>query len=953
MLRDTGPAAAQDKAKPAAAKQTASAPDHAIVPGFERFFGEQPAKQAQPAGVDGGRLLLTELNCTACHEPSGKTPADAAKKAPLLTGVGGRIKPAHLRNFLADPHAAKPGTTMPSMFAHLPAAERSAQVDAITQYLLSIGPREPEQEFPTVGAHQRGEELFHQVGCAVCHGSRKAGVEPLATSVPLPDFMEKYTLASLSRFLLDPLHVRPAGRMPSLSLAGTEARDIASYLLKGLPEVANVKYAYYEGNFNSLPDFSKLTPKATGGTSKIDETLKQRGDQFALRFEGFLRIDQPGDYTFFLHSDDGSRLLLDGKVIVDNGGVHPPQTKQGRAKLDAGWKAVVVEFFEAGGGEELTATYEGPGISRRPIADSMSVLKDPPRRESLAIAPKPELIAKGRELFASVGCASCHTLQENGKAVESKLFAPVLRKLDASHGCLPANAASAKTPRYRLSAQQRAGLAKAIAAQAPSAPQSASPADQIADTLTRFNCYACHQRGEIKGKAADEDVAPVGNPIGGVEPARDALFTTTMKEMGDEGRLPPSLDGVGAKLRPEWMRQLFDQGANDRPYMHTRMPRFGLPNVGHLAQLFPAVDKLAPATKPETNEPLNRLKNGGWEQIGNKGFGCVKCHKFGPFPAEGIQAMDLATMSQRLNEDWFKRYVRNPQEFRRGTRMPSAWPPTGKKSLLKNILGGDVDTQIHGVWMYLTDGKAARTPYGMVTGSQMLTPYNEAIIYRNFIQGAGPRAIGVGYPENRHLAFDANQMRIALIWQGSYINAQRHRSGRGEGFEPPAGTSLVKLPEGVPFARLKGETPWPKQSGKELGYQFRGYRLSKDQRPTFLYDFGSLHVEDFPTPVTIGNATILRRTLTLKPHAGGPDVKPVDGAKKDDTEEEELLFRIASGEKVTVAEDGWFTIDGALKVRIDAPGSAVFLRKQGTQTEVMLKIKFSDGQAKFVQDYSW
>ena len=40
-------------------------------------------------------------------------------------------------------------------------------------------------------------------------------------------------------------------------------------------------------------------------------------------------------------------------------------------------------------------------------------------------------------------------------------------------------------------------------------------------------------------------------------------------------------------------------------------------------------------------------------------------------------------------------------------------------------------------------------------------PFEEAIIYRNFIEGAGTRAIGVGYPEKLNLAFDANEMRLA------------------------------------------------------------------------------------------------------------------------------------------------------------------------------------------------
>ena len=66
----------------------------------------------------------------------------------------------------------------------------------------------------------------------------------------------------------------------------------------------------------------------------------------------------------------------------------------------------------------------------------------------------------------------------------------------------------------------------------------------------------------------------------------------------------------------------------------------------------------------------------------------------------------------------------------------------------------------------------------------------EPIVYRNFITGAGNRGIGVGYPERAHLAFDANDLRLAMIWQGAFMDARRHWTGRGEGFEP---ASLLRV----------------------------------------------------------------------------------------------------------------------------------------------------------------
>ena len=82
--------------------------------------------------------------------------------------------------------------------------------------------------------------------------------------------------------------------------------------------------------------------------------------------------------------------------------------------------------------------------------------------------------------------------------------------------------------------------------------------------------------------------------------------------------------------------------------------------------------------------------------------------------------------------------------------------------MLPNILDGKASTQIEAIWLYLSDPKA-RPPIGLYSKSIPLEPTDGAIIYRNFIQGAGTRAIGVGYPEKVNLAFDANELRLALL----------------------------------------------------------------------------------------------------------------------------------------------------------------------------------------------
>src|SRR5207237_1507830 len=108
---------------------------------------------------------------------------------------------------------------------------------------------------------------------------------------------------------------------------------------------------------------------------------------------------------------------------------------------------------------------------------------------------------------------------------------------------------------------------------------------------------------------------------------------------------------------------------------------------------------------------------------------------------------------------------------------------------------GTVNGQIAGMWTYLADGDKAVFPVGLVTGKIELIAFDEAVIYRNFIDGAGTRAIGVGYPEKLNLAFDANNVRLAMLWHGGFIDAARHWTARGAGVERPLGANRLTLHE--------------------------------------------------------------------------------------------------------------------------------------------------------------
>lgn len=886
------------------------------VLGFERMSTVPHAKLS-----DQGRLLLGELNCTSCHQASSTVASAIDRKAaPVLDSVGKRVQPQYLLRFLSDPQATKPGTTMPNVLAGHGAGERAEIVDALVHFLATTG--QVTHSHPARLAVSRGETLFHSVGCVACHDARKEPVgEALATSIPLGTPSKKYTLGGLTEFLQEPLAVRPGGRMPQLNLSAAESRDIASYLLNDLDIVSGLQYAYYEGNWKDLPNFSKLTPAASGDAEDFDLKLARRKDHFALRFEGTIQVPVEGDYLFLIGSDDGARLLIDDKVVVVNDGVHAYQQKRKKQKMKAGEHSVVVEYFDFEGEESLAIEFEAPGKTQEPLATLLSA-PSIERGKALAgesFAIDAEKAAKGRQYFVSLGCAACHSLQVEGTPLKAVSLASELSRLRGTGGCLGNE--NVKTPRYGINGQQQQAIVAALE-EIKLQPTAALPAEVVQQTLVRFNCIACHER----------------DGLGGVEEARNAWFQSDMPEMGDEGRLPPSLSGVGAKLQPAWLARLFDKGASDRGYMFTRMPKFGGQNVGQLVAALTQVD--APRMKPAPHMTVaiddeRRVKAGGRRLVGTQGFSCIKCHTFAGQRSSGIQAISLTTMTERLRPEWFHHYLLNPLAYRPGTRMPTPFPDG--QTTLGSVLDGTVNGQIAAIWSYLSDGSKAQLPVGLVTGKIELVAFFEPVVYRNFIEGAGTRAIGVGYPEKLNLAFDAENMRLALLWQGAFIDAARHWTARGAGFEKPLGDKVLELPAGTLLAELPSlAEPWPVGTAVEQGYQFRGYRLNSHKRPTFQYSWGPTEIEDYFEPVGEQDLFAMQRTISIRAMSrpGNATMRAMRAASIRDLGNS--LYRI---------DDRW-----TLRV---VTGGKPMLRESDGQWELLVPLVWEDGVSKTQLTYDW
>jgi hypothetical protein len=142
------------------------------------------------------------------------------------------------------------------------------------------------------------------------------------------------------------------------------------------PEVNGVNYKYYHGKWETLPTFDNLQPQKQGKCFEINfRGINTAADNFGQVFTTTLKITKEADYTFYLASDDGSTLFIDGEKLIDNDSLHAVIEKTKTIHLAAGKHGIKVEYFENAGGEELKIQFSSPDMVKQVIPSDMLFLK--------------------------------------------------------------------------------------------------------------------------------------------------------------------------------------------------------------------------------------------------------------------------------------------------------------------------------------------------------------------------------------------------------------------------------------------------------------------------------------------------------------------------------------------------------------------------------------------------
>ena len=127
-----------------------------------------------------------------------------------------------------------------------------------------------------------------------------------------------------------------------------------------------------------LENFPTIEPGRKPSLSRMDKDINFAStteefastkllDNFYVRWTGVLKAPKDGSYKFYLNSDDGSRLFVDGKQVVDNGGTHAMTEVSGVAELKAGEHEIKVEFFEAEADAGCILSWEVPDGSKEVV----------------------------------------------------------------------------------------------------------------------------------------------------------------------------------------------------------------------------------------------------------------------------------------------------------------------------------------------------------------------------------------------------------------------------------------------------------------------------------------------------------------------------------------------------------------------------------------------------------
>lgn len=182
-----------------------------------------------------------------------------------------------------------------------------------------------------------------------------------------PDLVVRYTIdgtnpTERSPIAKEAIELKASGKIkvrafhqgkPVSGVAERKFTKVKPWAASAKPANRGLRREVYRGDWDKCPNWDTLKAEKSETITQIGLAGYAADEHVGFRITGMIYVDANDVYRFNLLADDGAKLSIDGKVVVDHDGLHSPSDKTGTAPLAKGWHRITVEWFNKTGGSAL------------------------------------------------------------------------------------------------------------------------------------------------------------------------------------------------------------------------------------------------------------------------------------------------------------------------------------------------------------------------------------------------------------------------------------------------------------------------------------------------------------------------------------------------------------------------------------------------------------------------
>jgi len=101
-----------------------------------------------------------------------------------------------------------------------------------------------------------------------------------------------------------------------------------------------------------------------------EDIINNYSDNVYIKWRGQIKAPKSGRYEFITKNDDGVRLWIDDKLIINDWKPHPEEEHSAKIRLEKGYHKIKIEYFEATIFASIKLMWKIPGTDKRKVISS-------------------------------------------------------------------------------------------------------------------------------------------------------------------------------------------------------------------------------------------------------------------------------------------------------------------------------------------------------------------------------------------------------------------------------------------------------------------------------------------------------------------------------------------------------------------------------------------------------